>query len=98
MPGPRCFCNLLAMIPLDEALTAVRERSLPLPQEQVPLAEAAGRVFSRPGLALRDQPSSDISMMDGYALHAEDAGVPLRVAYEAAAGDAPRAAPLAKGE
>ena len=86
------------MIPLDEALSAVRARSLPLPQEEVPLAQAAGRILARPVTALRDQPASDISMMDGYALAAAGAGGPLRVVVEVAAGDAPRSQPLLTGE
>jgi molybdopterin molybdotransferase len=86
------------MIALDEALSAVRERCLPLQQEEVPVAQAAGRVLSRPVMALRDQPSSDISMMDGYALLADDAALPLRVKGEIAAGDAPWAEPLGRGE
>src|SRR5471030_2900424 len=86
------------MIPLDEALSAVRARSLPLKQEEVPLTQAAGRVLSRPVVALRDQPSSDVSMMDGYALRADDEGVPLRVVDEVAACDAPMLEPLLKGE
>src|SRR5450432_3379390 len=86
------------MIPLDEALSAVRSRSLPLQQEAVPLVQAAGRVLSRPVVALRDQPSSDVSMMDGYALRADGGGAPLRVVVEVAAGDAPRLEPLRAGE
>ncbi|HEX4386897.1 MAG TPA: gephyrin-like molybdotransferase Glp [Myxococcales bacterium] len=86
------------MIPLDEALAAVRARSLPLPQEEVPLVQAAGRVLSRPVLALRDQPATDVSMMDGYALRADDGGAPLQVVMEVAAGDAPRHLPLGVGE
>jgi molybdopterin molybdotransferase len=86
------------MIPLDEALSAVRSRSLPLQQEAVPLVQAAGRVLSRPVVALRDQPSSDVSMMDGYAFSADGGGAPLRVVVEVAAGDAPRLEPLRAGE
>jgi len=98
MPGPFLFCKLPRMIPLDEALSEVRARSLPLPQEEVPLAEAANRVLARPVVAMRDQPSSDVSMMDGYALRAEAASSPLRVIGEVAAGDPPWKTPLAAHE
>jgi molybdopterin molybdotransferase len=77
------------MTPLDEALGAVRARARPLPAEDVPLTEAYGRVVAEVVRARRDQPVTDISMMDGYAVRAADAGGPLRVAGEIAAGDPP---------
>src|SRR5437763_9862179 len=80
--------------PLSDALAAVRARARPLPPEEVPLTEAYGRVLAAGVQALRDQPSTDISMMDGYALRAADSGGPLRVAGEIAAGDAPWDRPL----
>jgi molybdopterin molybdotransferase len=86
------------MIPLDEALSAVRARCQALEQEEVPVTLAAGRVLARPVVALRDQPSSDISMMDGYALHADQAGGPLRVVGAIAAGDPPWPQTLRAGE
>jgi len=84
--------------PLDEALAAIRHRARPLPAEDVPLEEAAGRVLAAPVRARRDQPATDISMMDGYALRAPDAAGPLRIAGEIAAGDAPWARALEPGE
>ena len=75
--------------PLDEALAAVRARAHPLAAEDISLTEAYGRVLAEGVRARRDQPATDISMMDGYALRAADAGGPLRVAGEIAAGDAP---------
>src|SRR5437868_13963953 len=75
--------------PLDEALAAVRARAHPLAAEDISLTEAYGRVLAEGVRARRDQPATDLSMMDGYALHAADAGAPLRVAGEIAAGDAP---------
>jgi molybdopterin molybdotransferase len=86
------------LTPLDDALGAIRLRSRPLAPEQVALAEAHGRVLTEGIRARRDQPATDISMMDGYALRAGDASMPLRVAGEIAAGDAPWARPLAAGE
>lgn len=86
------------MIPLTQALTEVEGRSRALPGEEVPLAEAGARILSREIAAARDLPASDISMMDGYALRSSDASQPLRVVYEVAAGDAPPANALGRGE
>ncbi len=60
----------------------------PLPAEQVPLAQAAGRVLAQDGIAGRAQPPFDASAMDGYAVRAADAqaGATLRVIGQAAAG------------
>src|SRR5712664_2661871 len=86
------------MTSLEEALAAIRSRARPLPAEEVPLGEAYGRVLAEAVRARRDQPVTDISMMDGYALRASEAGGLLRVAGEIAAGDPPWSRPLAKGE
>ncbi|MCE8441580.1 molybdopterin molybdenumtransferase MoeA, partial [Rhodovulum sulfidophilum] len=44
------------MIPVNEALGHVFDLIAPLPVEEVPLAEAAGRVLARPVAARRSQP------------------------------------------
>ena len=82
--------------PLDDALTAVRSRCAPLPAEDAALAEAQGRILAEGVRARRDQPASDISMMDGYALAAGP--LELRVVGEVAAGDAPWTRALSAGE
>ena len=82
--------------PLEDALAAVRSHSVPLPAEDVPLGEAQGRVLAEGVRARHDQPASDISMMDGYALAAGP--LALRVIGEVAAGDAPWTRALAAGE
>jgi molybdopterin molybdotransferase len=86
------------MTPLDEALAAVHSKARSLPAEEVALAEAYGRVLAEPVRARRDQPATDISMMDGYALRSIDAKAALRVAGEIAAGDAPWVRALQPGE
>lgn len=86
------------MIPLQDALAAVRAHAAPLPAEEVALVEAHGRVLAEGVRARRDQPATDISMMDGYALRAADAAATLRLAGELAAGDAPWSRPLAPGD
>jgi molybdopterin molybdotransferase len=86
------------VIPLDQALSEVRSRCAPLPAEDVPLADAIGRILAEGVRARRDQPATDISMMDGYALRSADAASALRVLGEVAAGDAPWSRALGPGE
>lgn len=77
------------MITVEEALAKVFALCMPLPQERVPLAEAAGRVMLAPARARRDQPPFAASAMDGYALAGPaPAGARLRVIGEAGAGHA----------
>jgi molybdopterin molybdotransferase len=90
--------SLGSLTPLSEALAAVRARCRALPAEDVVLADAADRFLTAPVVAPRDLPAADISMMDGYALRAADAGRLLTVAMEIAAGDPPPARPLQPGE
>ena len=52
---------------------ADRASSRPLAAEDVPLAEAAGRVLARDVVATRAQPPFAASAMDGYAVRAADA-------------------------
>ena len=84
--------------PLEEALAAVAARARPLPAEDVVLPVAYGRILAESVRAARDQPATDISMMDGYAMRAADAASPLRVAGEIAAGNAPWSRSLGAGE
>jgi len=75
------------MIPVSEALDHLFSLVAPLGVEEVPLAEAAGRVLAREVAAMRDQPPFAASAMDGYAIAGEAvAGTTLRVIGEAAAG------------
>jgi molybdopterin molybdotransferase len=86
------------VIALQEAVAEVEARSRALRGEEVALGDAGGRVLSRQVAAARDLPATDISMMDGYAIRAADASGALRVVYEVAAGDAPPARPLERGD
>ncbi len=91
----------MPLTPLDEALALVAARAHPLPPVRLALTEAGGRVLAEEVRSPRDLPSSDISMMDGYALRAADAQAglpPLSVVHEIAAGDPPPARALASGE
>ena len=82
----------MAVITVDEARDEVRRRALPIEEmEEVPLAEAAGRILAVPVRADRDDPPFDRAMMDGFAVRAEDTrNVPceLQVVGRIAAGDA----------
>ncbi|TWG59475.1 gephyrin-like molybdotransferase Glp [Aminobacter sp. J44] len=76
-------------LPVDEALQRLLAGVEPLGSEQVPLAEAVGRVLASDLHARRTQPPFPASAMDGYAVRAEDiATLPayLRPAGESVAG------------
>ena len=58
---------------VEEALQTVLEHTRPLTEvEEVPLAEALGRVLARDLEALADHPDVDNTAVDGYAARAED--------------------------
>lgn len=76
------------MISVDEALSRTFGLIQVLPNETIPLAEAADRVLARGVVAGRDQPPFASSAMDGYAVRSDDAapGATLNVIGTAAAG------------
>ena len=79
----------MALLSVAEALERVLAHAAPLPAEEAPLAEAAGRVLAFGLKARRTQPPADVSAMDGYAVRAVDvANVPVRLKLvgEVAAG------------
>jgi molybdopterin molybdotransferase len=78
----------VALLSVADAFALVLAQAAPLPSEQVPLADAVGRVLTADLAALRTQPPADVSAMDGYAVRAEDVAAPavLRVIGEIAAG------------
>ncbi len=79
----------MALLSVAEALERVLAHAAPLPAEEVPLADADGRVLAYGLKALRTQPPADVSAMDGYAVRASDvANAPahLKVIGEVAAG------------
>jgi molybdopterin molybdotransferase len=79
----------VALISVAEALEHVLAHAAPLDAEEVPLAEAAGRVLACDLQARRTQPPADVSAMDGYAVRASDvakAPVRLKVIGEVPAG------------
>ena len=75
------------MISFEQALTEVFSLTQTLPEEEVDLAQAAGRVLRKPVMADRDQPPFPSAAMDGYALaEGPAAGARLTVIGTAAAG------------
>jgi molybdopterin molybdotransferase len=79
----------VALMPVAQALALVLQDASPLGVEAAPLAQAHGRVLSDDLAALRTQPPTDVSAMDGYAVRAEDISklpASLKVIGEVAAG------------
>ncbi len=87
------------MISVEEALAHVLALAQPLPSEEIPLAQAAGRVLAAPVVAHRDQPPFAASAMDGYAIADADPqpGARYRVIGESGAGHG-FAGPLGPGQ
>jgi molybdopterin molybdotransferase len=78
----------MALMPVADALKAVLDGAVALPEETVALDDAFHRTLARDVIALRTQPPADMSAMDGYAVRAADAALnaKLRVIGEVAAG------------
>jgi molybdopterin molybdotransferase len=79
----------VALISVAQALEHVLAHAVPLPADEVPLAQADGRVLAYGLKALRTQPPADVSAMDGYAVRSADvanAPVRLKVIGEVPAG------------
>ena len=78
----------MALLPVEEARARILSNVKPLPPENVPLAQALGRVLAKPLSAKRDQPPFNSSAMDGYAVRSEDNATELTVIGTSAAGHA----------
>jgi molybdopterin molybdotransferase len=75
------------MISVEEARALIAGALSPLEAETVAAARAFGRTLSAPITATRDQPPSDVSAMDGYAVRSQDLdGKPLELRGESRAG------------
>ena len=86
-----------ALLSLDEATVAVLARCRPLPAEDVPVAQAAGRFLAETVRAPVDLPPFPSSAMDGFALRAADTPATLPIVGRVAAGR-PADRSLAPGE
>jgi molybdopterin molybdotransferase len=62
-----------------QARDQLLDLTAPLPQETVPLSQAAGRILAQPLTALRDVPPFARSPFDGYAFQSGDTAGPLPV-------------------
>ncbi|HWU48482.1 MAG TPA: gephyrin-like molybdotransferase Glp [Asticcacaulis sp.] len=77
------------LVPVAEAVAAVRAAAPLMPMQDVRLDKAAGRVLAEAIAATRDQPPFAASAMDGYAAHTDSLHVEapvLRVIGESQAG------------
>lgn len=74
------------LLPVAEAQARLLALASPLPKTSMPLAETAGRWASADVMAMRTQPSADLSSMDGYAIRFADLPGPWKTVGESAAG------------
>src|SRR6188474_3977239 len=77
------------MISVAEAIQIVRNQTVSLPSERVPVSRALGRILAEDILADSDLPPFNRAQMDGYAVRATDVKetpVRLRIVGESAAG------------
>jgi len=77
---------MASLLPVDEALARLLALAVPVACEDAPIRAAAGRWAAADVPALRTQPASDLSAMDGYALRFADLPGPFTVIGESAAG------------
>ena len=78
----------MALLPVEGARARILAGVNPLAPENVPLAQALGRVLVKPLTAKRDQPPFNSSAMDGYAVRSEDTTTEITVIGTSAAGHA----------
>ncbi len=78
----------MSLLPVAEAQARLLAMAAPLPDEAVPVAQAAGRWTTRGIASHRSQPAIDLSAMDGYAIRHADMPGPWRIIGESAAGAA----------
>src|SRR6185369_15775984 len=77
------------MISVAEAIQIVRNQTVSLPSERVPVSRALGRILAEDILADSDLPPFNRAQMDGYAVRATDVKetpLRLRIVGESAAG------------
>jgi molybdopterin molybdotransferase len=76
----------MSLLSIAEAQARVLALASALPNETVSLIDAVGRWAAVDVLARRDQPSHDLSAMDGYAIRFAECPGPWTVVGESAAG------------
>lgn len=77
----------MSLLSVAEAQARLLAMATPLATEDAHLAEAPGRWLAHDLTALRPQPVSDLSAMDGYAIRHADLPGPWRIIGESAAGE-----------
>ena len=77
---------MASLLTLEDAQELVISHARPLPVEQVPIADAAGRVTAEDVSARVDLPPFASSAMDGFAVRSVDLPAMLRIVGESAAG------------
>jgi molybdopterin molybdotransferase len=87
----------MSLLGVEEAQARLLALARPRSHEEVSLVEAAGRWLTKDIIALRDQPSADLSAMDGYAIAFADLPGPWRIGSTSAAGGS-MPPPLQSGE
>lgn len=78
----------MSMMPVAEAQVRLLAMAPPVSEESTPVAEACGRWTRADIDAVRSQPATDLSAMDGYAVRFADPPGAWRVIGESAAGAA----------
>ncbi|MBO9580061.1 MAG: molybdopterin molybdotransferase MoeA [Sphingobium sp.] len=87
----------MTLLPIDEAQARLIGLAAPLDSEPATLDEATGRWLAAPLVALRDQPWTALSAMDGYAVRWADMPGPWTLAGAIQAGALPPDEELAPG-
>ena len=73
----------MSLLPVAEAQARLFALARPLPAESVAVGAAVGRWLADDVAALRDQPWTDLSAMDGYAVRAAEHPGPWRILHPA---------------
>ena len=63
------------LLSLDEAIEKIKLNFTKISSEDIFLQSAVGRCLSEPVISKRDNPSFDVSSMDGYAINYNDYNV-----------------------
>ncbi len=74
------------MLSVQQAIEHIRNFARPLPTARVPLSDALGLHLAEPVVSGIDSPPFDKSMVDGYALRADDPSETRRVVEQVTAG------------
>ncbi len=74
------------LVSIDEALARVLENARPLPDEQIAIGDASGRVLAHDASARTDLPPFPSSAMDGYAVRSAETPGTFPVPFRVAAG------------